>query len=165
MLFIKTIFGILCGCLYVIGLCFGWDYQETSVHICLRWWPAICLLSTLPIIIGLIMRAIVNKKRWLSLFLIPIAVQYTYYYIGAVLSIYTHYHPSWSIGYNFNKCMSDLQHIAATCGTTYEMVNLIIYVGLFSVIMLTNGFLSYLAFPKRTMKKDDTKEDITHPIP
>jgi hypothetical protein len=31
----DIIFEILCGCLYVIGLCLGWDYKEASVNICI----------------------------------------------------------------------------------------------------------------------------------
>ena len=149
MLFVKIIFGVLCGCLYVLGLCFGWDYQETSVYVCLRWWPAICLISTFPIIIGLIVRVVKNRKRWLSVFLIPVFVQYSMYYCGMIVAINLHYPTDASIAYNFNKCMTDLQNIAASCGTTYEMVNIIIYVELFLLIMLVNGGLTYLAFPKR----------------
>jgi len=153
---IKIIFGFLCGCLYVIGLCFGWDYQETSVHVCLRWWPAICLLSTLPIIIGLIMRVIKNQKRWLSLYLIPVSVYYSFYYISTIMIINRHYPTDVPIAYNFEMCMTDIQSIATACGTTYEIINMIIYVGLFLIIILTNGFLSYLAFPKNKNGKHMT---------
>lgn len=38
----NVIFGILCGCLYVVGLPFGWDYKETSLHLHLSLAPALC---------------------------------------------------------------------------------------------------------------------------
>lgn len=77
----KLIFVGLCGILYVIGLCLGWDYREASVNICIYLWPALCVLSTLPITVGLIHRIVVNKGRWLSVLALPFAWFYTTCYI------------------------------------------------------------------------------------
>jgi len=150
MLFIKLIFGFLCGCLYVLGLCLGWDYQEASVYVCLRWWPAICFASTLPIIVGLFIRIIRNKRRWLSLYLLPIVGAYSMLYWRIIQSVNAHYPTTATIASNFNKCLNDLMNIASTCHTTYENVNIIIYIWLFLLIMLTNGLLSYIALHVKT---------------
>jgi len=158
----KIIFGILCGCLYVVGFLFGWDYQKTSVIVCLRWWPWICCLSTLPIILGLLIRIGKKKKMWLSLYLLPVSILYSLMYYLEVCCIYATYPPRDIISIypprdmikiNFMDCMNDLQNIANACGTTYENVNLIIYVELFILILLLNGALTYMAIPKRTTKK------------
>ena len=49
-----------------------------------------------------------------------------------------------SISIVFNQCYNDLMQIAHTCNTTYEIVNLVIYVVLFAIIMLFNGSITLL---------------------
>ena len=43
--------------------------------------------------------------------------------------------------------MKDLQQIAAECNTTYEDVNIAIYIYLFALIIFVNGLLAYMAKP------------------
>ncbi len=143
----KLIFVGLCGILYVIGLCLGWDYREASVNICIYLWPALCVLSTLPITVGLIHRIVVNKGRWLSVLALPFAWFYTTCYITFTVLIYTYYTDSIYHNNPFDMCMNDLQHIAKDCNTTYEHVNIVIYVYLFVLIWLVNGILAYIAKP------------------
>ena len=40
----EYIFQILCGMLYVFGLLFGWNYQETSVYVCIYAFPFLMLV-------------------------------------------------------------------------------------------------------------------------
>jgi hypothetical protein len=47
--------------------------------------------------------------------------------------------------------MKDLQRIAAECNTTYEDVNIAIYVYLFALIILVNWVLAYIAKPYHKM--------------
>ena len=144
---IKIIFEVLCGLLYVIGLCFGWNYRETSVHICIYLWPALCVLTTLPITIGLIHRIVVNKSRWLSIVALPFVWFYTSCYIIFALLIYAYYSDPIYQNNPFDMCMNDLQRIARECNTTYEYVNIAIYVYLFALILIVNGILAYIAKP------------------
>jgi hypothetical protein len=150
----DIIFEILCGCLYVIGLCLGWDYKEASVNICIYWWPIICVLSTIPIIIGLCVRIYKNRHRWVSLYLLPISGLYTmaYCFIGDLMI--EHYEEVPQSAENpipdvFNACLHDFQAIAAQCGTTYAHANMIIYLELFFLIIFVNGVLTYFAFPHK----------------
>ena len=150
----KLIFDLLCGLLYLIGLCFGWNYQETSVYFCIYIWPMLCILSTLPITIGLIHRIVVNKGRWLSMCDLPFAWLYTVCYITFTILIYRYYGDNIyqngtgnEIQRIFNMCMKDLQQIAAECNTTYEDVNIAIYIYLFALIIFVNGLLAYMAKP------------------
>ena len=142
---IKIIFGLLCGLLYCIGLCFGWNYQETSVYFCIYLWPVLCVLSTLPITVGLIHRIVIDKGRWLSVLALPFAWLYTTCYVCFTILIYNYYQGS--VPQIYNKCMNDLQRIAAECNTTYEDVNIAIYIYLFALILLVNGILAYIAKP------------------
>ena len=144
---IKIFFEVLCGLLYAIGLCFGWDYRETSVYICIILWPALCVLSTLPITIGLIHRIVVNKGRWKSVVALPFAWLYTSCYIFFTILIYAYYTDPIYQNNPFDMCMNDLQRIASECNTTYEYVNIAIYVYLFALIVLVNGILAYIAKP------------------
>ena len=141
------IFKFLCGILYVIGLCFGWNYREASVYICIYLWPALCVLSTLPITVGLIHRIVANKSRWLSVFALPFAWFYTTCYITFSVLIYTYYTDGIYHNNPFDMCMNDLQQIAREFNTTYEHVNIVIYVYLFALIWLVNGILAYIAKP------------------
>jgi len=150
----KIIFGLLCGLLYSIGWCFGWSYQETSVYFCIYLWPLLCVLSTLPITVGLIHRIIVNKGRWLSVLALPFAWLYTTCYVTFTILIYTYYTDNIyqngkgdEIQRIFNMCMKDLQRIAVECNTTYEDVNIAIYIYLFALIILVNWILAYIAKP------------------
>lgn len=146
------IFQILCGILYVIGLLFGWTYQEVSIEICLKWWPWICFFSTLPIIIGLIKRIITNKKRWFAVYLLPFAISYsTIYYLVIKLINYRYFKISVD---PFNDCMNDLIHIASKCDMTYAEVNLHIYVTFFLILIITNYVLTKLAFKQYSINAD-----------
>lgn len=46
----ELLFQILCGLLYLVGIPFGWSYQETSIYVCIYLWPTICTLSTIPML-------------------------------------------------------------------------------------------------------------------
>ena len=155
---IKLFFNFLCGLLYLIGLCFGWTYQEASVYICIYLWPALCVLSTLPITVGLIHRIVVNKGRWLSVVLLPFTWFYTSCYTFFTILIYNYYNDPIYRNNPFDMCMNDLQRIARECNTTYEYVNIAIYVYLFALILLVNGILAYIAKPNHKLWNKLTKQ-------
>lgn len=150
---LKLIFGLLCGVLYLIGLCFGWTYQETSVYVCIYLWPALCTMTTLPISVGLVHRIVINKGRWISLLALPFTWLYTACYITFTILVYTYYNDNIysgsmpTIEQQFNMCMNDFQRIASACNTTYEEANIIIYVKLFILIVVVNGILAYITKP------------------
>lgn len=153
----KIIFGLLCGLLYLIGLCFGWTYQEASVYICIYLWPMLCVLSTLPITIGLVHRIVIGKGRWLSVCALPFVWLYTSCYVTFTKLIYGYYNDEFhyvlfgdqppSVAQHFRMCQNDLQRIADACNITYEEANIVIYVELFILIMVVNGMLAYIAKP------------------
>lgn len=155
----------LCGLLAAFGKLFGWDYEEVSVRVCIDWLPHICTLVTVPIIVGLIMRIVKNKKRLLGIYLLPAAITHFLGYSTVASTMYNHYHYQWvPAGWDdiipeitdmhaiFMHCQHDLQEIAATCNTTYATVNMVIYVYFFAFIIILNSGLSIMAFPKRRNK-------------
>ena len=149
----KLIFMGLCGLLYIFGLLFGWNYQETSVYICIYLWPILCILSTLPIMYYNIKKIIVKRKGYITLLF---SFLYNYSYIIIFTCILQHYSlintplGKNSINIVFNQCYQDLQQIALACNTTYEIVNLVIYVLLFLIIMFVNILIT-LKFRKQTI--------------
>lgn len=62
-LFTQLIFGFLCGMLYLVGLMFGFTYEEISVYICIYGWPALCV--AMPAVVTLV--ALYNWVKKLSL--------------------------------------------------------------------------------------------------
>ena len=124
---IKAFFAFLCGVLYLIGLPFGWNYQETSVYICIYACPLICVFCAL----FTTYKAIRKKHK---LFLVLNGVL-SVLYILVTWSIFSHY-LSMSVKDQFNDCMMKLYALSDTIGISYETLNLLIYVVLLSLIVL-----------------------------
>lgn len=152
----NVIFGILCGCLYVVGLPFGWDYKETSVYICIYLWPMLCVASTLPISLQLIRNIVYGKKVGLSWLGLPFAMGYTYIYLSTAVLLMGHYLRYLNfegIDGVFDNCMRDLMNIANTCHVSYATANLYIYVVLFILIVAFNLGLWWLTRRITSVKK------------
>lgn len=163
---IKTVFAICCGILYAIGWCLGYDYKEISVYICIHIIPIVCIISaTIPNLI--VVSKLRSNSSCLNAFFklilwnitgIRVFLYVTFY--GFILRHYGYhnlsiYNPERIVDVNkqhliFDQCAIDLQHIAEICGTTYEYVNIVIYVYLFLAILIFNGLISYLL--KRFLK-------------
>lgn len=125
---IKFIFAVLCGILYVIGLPFGWSYQETSVYICIYLWPLICVACALFSTI----KAITKKKVG---FIVVNGILLVLYSL-ITFAIFQHFLALPSIQAQFNDCMWKLYGLSDHTGLSYEAINLLIYVVLFSLIVL-----------------------------
>jgi hypothetical protein len=124
---IKLIFAILCGILYVIGLPFGLNYEQTSVYICIYLWPLLCVACAL----FTTYKAIKKKKTTFIVVNSIISVLYILITVG----IFAHY-SRLSVHEQFNDCMWKLYGLSDHLGISYEAVNLLIYVVLFSLIVL-----------------------------
>lgn len=124
---IKLIFAILCGILYVIGLPFGWNYKETSVYICIYLWPLLCVACAM----FTTYKAIRKKKK---VFIIVNCIIFVLY-IMFTWAIFAYY-SGLSVEDQFNDCMLKLYGLSDHTGLIYEAINLLIYVVLFSLIVL-----------------------------
>lgn len=123
----KLIFGLLCGCLYAIGLLFDWTYKETSVYICIYACPVICVLCAFA---GCFALGISTfwRRLWTS-----VNVTCFLLYISTTNMFWKHYGAVYD---PFELCKQDLIELAAKHSMTYEEVNLYIYCNLFFSIIL-----------------------------
>lgn len=124
---IKLIFAFLCGVLYVIGLPFGLNYEETSVYICIYFCPLLCVVCAL----FTTYKAIRKKK---TAFIVVNSI-ISVLYILITWAIFAHY-SRLSIHEQFNDCMWKLIGLSSNLGISYEAVNLLIYVVLLSAIVI-----------------------------
>ena len=120
------IFSILCGCLNLIGKPFIWDYQKTSVYICIHLWPLLCVAASLAML-GVAMAT--GNVVWITVCTIFAALNTFGYWV-----VIRHYYPG-TIKEIFELCMAELIVLAKEWHTTYPVVNLVIYVLLFAIIM------------------------------
>lgn len=134
----ELIFQFLCGLLYLVGLPFGWSYQETSIYVCIYLWPMLCTLSTIPIL-----WISVKRRKWI---LSVVSLLYTSVYVYFTIDVINHYPISNPA--SFMNCMTDLKSLAAYCGVTYAEINLLIYVVAFILILLFN-FSVYMIIQKK----------------
>lgn len=114
---VKIIFMFLCGCLYLIGLPFGWTYKESSVYICIYFCPILCDLCAFISLFSC------NIKTFWGRFRFSVNLLLFMYYIGATKSIFNHY----SVSDPFELCMNDITKIANSMHISYEACNLWIY--------------------------------------
>ena len=141
---VKFIFAILCGVLYVIGLPFGLNYEQTSVYICIYLWPLLCVACAL----FTTYKAIRKKKTTFIVVNSIISVLYILITVG----IFAHY-SRLSVHEQFNDCMWKLYGLSDHLGISYEAVNLLIYVVLFSVIVIFH-LLEVLAIDGKLKKRN-----------
>jgi hypothetical protein len=147
---IKLIFAVLCGILYCIGLPFGFNYEETSVYICIYLWPLLCVVAALYVTI----KATIRKDVWIA----SINGFTLLVYSLITITIFKHYLALPSIHAQFNDCMWKLYGLSSNLGISYEALNLLIYVVLFSVIMLFHSIC--LIIMKKKKSSTRTKQII-----
>lgn len=135
---IEDLFNLLCGFLYLIGIPFGWSYQDTSIYICIYLWPILCCLSTLPILYISVLT--IRKHKIVGMILMLLSGMYSFYYVFYTNFIISRY--GFGVPNAFNKCMIDLKFIAEQTRLSYAEINIFIYVVLFLGIISFN----YLIF-------------------
>lgn len=138
----EIVFKLLCGVLYLIGLCLGYDYKEISVYICIYGCPIVCIISAL--VIHLIVAYKLSKKFTVfKVILWILSGLYVALNLNFFASVCEHYNDS-NLHVLFDQCVHDFQYLAETCGSTYEYCNIVIYVYLFFFVLIVNGIFSYL---------------------
>ena len=138
----EIIFKILCGILYCIGLAFVYDYKEISVFICIYGCPIICILTALLINV-IITNKLFSKFTAIRVFYFLISYVYLAFNLTFFAKICEHYSND-NIHYLFDQCVKDFQYLAASCNSTYEYCNIVIYVYLFFGIVAFNLLIAFL---------------------
>ncbi len=121
------IFAYLCFSLYKIGRIFGWDYKKASVYICIHLWPLLCVAMAV-VMLGFAVAT--TSPLWITVCTIYALINAFGYW-----AVIRHYYPGTTNGI-FQRCRDELIDIAEQWGTTYAVVNLVIYVLLFVAIMV-----------------------------
>lgn len=122
----SKFFQFLCGCLAQISRLFGWNYEKTSVYICIHLWP---LLSVVMALVMLGIAVSVTNPLWIAACII-----YFLFNVFGYWAVIKHYYPG-TINEIFTHCYSDLMTLATEWKTTYAIVNLVVYVLAFILIM------------------------------
>lgn len=148
---VKYIFAALCGVLYLIGLPFGLNYEETSVYICIYLCPILCVACAL----FTTYKAIRKKK---VAFIVANSI-ISVLYILFTWVIFAHY-ARLSIHEQFNDCMWKLVGLSTHLGISYEAVNLLIYVVLLSAIVIFH-WIEIRAIDGKLKKRNKTDEKTT----
>jgi hypothetical protein len=126
--------------LLLLGKLFGLTYKQISVVFNLWIQGAFLALSGLAPFGVAIFKVIESfSMEWLVL-IIVLAI-YSMVYVYGFIRMLQHYHLPFDDA--FDLCVKDLQWLAKKWHTTYEMVNLLIFVLLFVFLMGLNIFISY----------------------
>ena len=133
-------FGLCVMFLRLLGKLFGLTYKQISVVFNLWIQGAFLALSGLAPFGVAIFKVIESfSMEWLVL-IIVLAI-YSMVYVYGFIRMLQHYHLPFDD--SFDLCVKDLQWLAKKWHTTYEMVNLLIFVLLFVFLMGLNIFISY----------------------
>lgn len=157
MMFSEIIYYLLCGMLYLVGLVFGFNYEEISVYLCIYLWPA--LFTMMPAVITLI--ALYNWYKKLTLWnCINLTASGTTTCVFWLISkkfylLYTspnfvHVQVS-TVHDKFMACVEDLKFIASQLDMTYIEVNLWIYCVLSIVVAAIMWIWFEVTIPRRWM--------------
>ncbi len=123
----DQIFVFLCRCLSKTGRFLGWNYEKASVYICIHLWPLLCVAMAV-VMLGCAVAT--SNPLWITACTIYALANAFGYWV-----IVRHYYPSTTTEI-FQRCREELIVVAERWGTTYAVVNLIVYVLLFVAIMV-----------------------------
>ena len=134
-------FGLCVIFLRLLGMAFGFTYKQISVVFNLWVQGAVLTLSgVFPFVIAITWA----PHLFYGLFVFIFAL-YGFAYIYAFIKMLRHYHLPFD--YAFDLCVEDLQCLAKKWHTTYQIVNLIIFVVLFLILLGFNLYISLCLIP------------------
>jgi hypothetical protein len=140
----TLIFRILCGILYVLGLCLGLNYVETSVYICIYGCCYIvCVLSLVTLFLN-IYKLFRKKSIKKAILVLPLNIVSAYILIMISRGCLIYFSNFSTVNEQFDQCMLALMNVAVNTGTTYENVNLILYCTAFFSIIFYNIFMQII---------------------
>ncbi len=133
-------FGLCVVFLLLLGKLFGLTYKQISVVFNLWVQGAVLALSGLaPAGIAIYKMVESFSIGWLGLSVI--FVLYGIAYVYAFVRMLQHYHLPFDSA--FELCVDDLERLAKKWHTTYQMVNLLIFVLFYLILLGLNAFICY----------------------
>lgn len=166
---VKWIFLACCGVLYLIGLCLGLSYKESSVVICIYLCPIVCIaLATACTAISYDIKKFWNRlsaiiNGGLLLVYINLTILFWKHYLSTKLLDNADGHFAGlqygaTMEQQFDTCVYDLQTIAHNLGISYEEVNLIIYCVLFTgVVFFHAAQIIFRILRQKRLKKQNIR--------
>ena len=132
MTIISIVFGICCAILFVIGLCLGWSYEESSVYVCISFWPYfMTYLLSLPSLYSIAMlfnaRNVLMKLFNAAVALVFTIPTYMAFKMSMIMNGYYISKCNDNTKAMFDLCVKDLTEIAHRTGMSYYEVNIIVY--------------------------------------
>jgi amino acid transporter len=153
----TLVFSILCGILYVLGLCLGLNYVETSVYICIYGCCYIvCAMSLVTLFLN-IYKLFRKKSFKKALLVLPLNMVSVYVLIMISRGCLIYFSNYSTVDKQFDQCMLVLMNVAVNTGTTYENVNLTLYCTAFFSIICYNIFMQIILL-KGNWRKNVYKE-------
>ena len=129
-------FGICVLFLLLLGKLFGLNYKQISVVFNLWIQGAVLTLSgVLPFVISITWLYVVYYGVFVFIFGL-----YGFGYIYAFVKMLRHYHLPFN--YAFDLCVEDLQWLAKKWHTSYQIVNLLIFVIFYLILLVLNLYIS-----------------------
>lgn len=136
-------FGLCVLFLLLLGKLFGLTYKQISVVFNLWVQGAVLMLSGMaPFGIAIYKMLESFSMGWLLLTII--LALYGAAYLYAFMKMLHHYHLPFDVA--FDLCVDDLKRIAVKWHTTYEMVNLLIFILFYLVLLCLNVLLCYYLY-------------------
>ena len=133
-------FGLCVLFLLLLGKLFGLTYKQISVVFNLWIQGAVLILSgIMPF--GIAVYKLFESFSISWLFLSIVFALYGIAYIYGFLKMLQHYHLPFN--YAFDLCVDDLQWLARKWHTTYQMVNIIIFVVFYLILLGLNVLICY----------------------
>ena len=134
-------FAICVSFLMLLGKLCGLTYKQISVVFNLWLQGAVLVLSAiLPLVISVI--RLCGGFTLPRLLLVVFLAIYALFYIWAFLRMLHHYHLP--VDRAFDRCVYDLKKLARKWHTSYQAVNLLLFVVGFLLLLSLNLYISYL---------------------
>ena len=129
--------------LLLLGKLFGLTYKQISVVFNLWVQGAVLALSGLAPFGIAIYKMLESFSMW-WLALSAVLLFYGIAYVYAFIKMLQHYHLPFNAA--FDLCVDDLQGLAKKWHTTYQMVNLIIFILIYLILLCLNILVSYYLY-------------------
>ena len=133
-------FGLCVLFLLLLGKLCGLTYKQISVVFNLWLQGGVLMLSGLAPFGITVYKMIGSFSMW-WLLLSAVLLIYGFAYVYAFIKMLQHYHLPFNAA--FDLCVDDLQRLAAKWNTTYQMVNLLIFILFYLIILGLNILISY----------------------
>ena len=128
-------FGLCVLFLLLLGKLFGLTYKQISVVFNLWVQGGLLTLSGLaPLMVTVFKMSESFSMEWMALTIV--FALYGFAYVYAFVKMLQHYRLPYDAA--FDLCVDDLKRIAVKWHTTYEMVNLIIFILLYLILLCMN---------------------------